>query len=94
MVQEKKCRSAKGLKILYISVMALCTAVLIVLIVISALKIHENQVLKEKQAEIIEKYQEIAKENENLKDENYAQVYFDGMNMYIPQKEIIIEYQP
>ena len=34
MVQEKKCRSAKGLKILYISVMALCTAVLIVLIVI------------------------------------------------------------
>ena len=89
MVQEKKCRSAKGLKILYISVMALCTAVLIVLIVISALKIHENQVLKEKQAEIIEKYQEIAK-----KDENYAQVYFDGMNMYIPQKDIIIEYQP
>ena len=77
MVQEKKCRSAKGLKILYISVMALCTAVLIVLIVISALKIHENQVLKEKQEEIIEKYQEIAKENENLKDENYAQVYFD-----------------
>ncbi len=87
-------RSSKKLSILYIAIIGLCTVVLVVLVILSAYKIKQNQELKAKEAEIIEKYKNLAKENENIKDEDYARIYFEGDNLYIPAKDIVIEYRP
>ncbi len=87
-------RSSKGLSILYIAIMAFCTLLLVALVILSAYKIQQNRELKAKEQAVIEKYQDLAKENENLKDEDYARIYFEGENLYIPSKDIIIEYHP
>lgn len=87
-------KSSKTMSIIYIVGMVLCVVLVVTLVLISAKRIQQNKALKEKEQEIVEKYQELAKENENLKDEDYAQVYFDGENLYIPSKDIVIEYQP
>lgn len=87
-------KSSKTMSIIYIVGMVLCVVLVVTLVLISAKRIQQNKELKKKEQEIVEKYQELAKENENLKDEDYAQVYFDGENLYIPSKDIVIEYQP
>ena len=91
---SKNTRSSKGLSILYISVMVFCSIVLLVLVILSAYKLKENKELKAKEAAIVEKYKDLAKENENIKDEDYARIYLEGENLYIPSKDIIIEYRP
>lgn len=87
-------RSSKGLSVLYIIIMAFCSVLLVALVILSSYKIQQNRELKAKEQAIIEKYQDLAKENENLKDEDYARIYFEGENLYIPSKDIIIEYRP
>lgn len=87
-------RSSKKLSILYIVIMGLCSVVLVVLVILSAYKIKQNQELKAKEAAIVEKYKDLAKENENIKDEDYARIYFEGDNLYIPAKDVVIEYHP
>lgn len=91
---SKNTRSSKGLSILYIAVMVFCSVLLLVLVILSAYKLKENKELKAKEAAIVEKYKDLAKENENIKDEDYARIYFEGENLYIPSKDIIIEYRP
>lgn len=87
-------KSASFKKKVYISMIAVCCAVVVGLTGAIAFQMVENHRLKEEQKEVIEKFEDLARENENLKDENYAQVYFDGGSMYIPAKDVVIEYKP
>lgn len=86
---NKKTRS-----IIYIAVMGFCIILLAVRVIISAQQIQKNQILKAKEAEIVEKYKNVAQENNNIKDQDYADIYFEGNNIFIPYEDVIIEYEP
>ena len=80
--------------ILYIAVMGFCIILLAVMVILSAQQIQKNQILKAKEAEIVEKYKNVAQENNNIKDQDYADIYFEGNNIFIPYEDVIIEYEP
>ncbi len=80
--------------IIYIAVMGFCIILLAVMVILSAQQIQKNQILKAKEAEIIEKYKNVAQENNNIKDQDYADIYFEGNNIFIPYEDVIIEYEP
>lgn len=86
---NKKTRS-----IIYIAVMGFCIILLAVMVILSAQQIQKNQILKTKEAEIVEKYKNVAQENNNIKDQDYADIYFEGNNIFIPYEDVIIEYEP
>ncbi len=86
---NKKTRS-----IIYISIMAFCIILLAIRIILSAQQIQKNHLLKAKEAEIVEKYKNVAQENNNIKDQDYADIYFEGNNIFIPYEDVIIEYEP
>ena len=92
--EKQKKDNRKFLSALYVGIIMVCSIVFVTLIILSAMKIEENKRLTLREQEIIDQYQDLAKENENIKNEDYAKVYFDGENMYIPSKDIVIEYQP
>ena len=92
--EKQKKDNRKFLSALYVGIIMICSIVFVTLIILSAMKIEENKRLTLREQEIIDQYQDLAKENENIKNEDYAKVYFDGENMYIPSKDIVIEYQP
>ena len=80
--------------IIYIAVMGFCIILLAVMVILSAQQIQKNQILKAKEAEIVEKYKNVAQENNNIKDQDYADIYFEGNNIFIPYEAVIIEYEP
>ena len=80
--------------IIYIDVMGFCIILLAVMVILSAQQIQKNQILKAKEAEIVEKYKNVAQENNNIKDQDYADIYFEGNNIFIPYEDVIIEYEP
>lgn len=80
--------------IIYIAVMGFCIILLAVMVILSARQIQKNQILKAKEAEIVEKYKNVAQENNNIKDQDYADIYFEGNNIFIPYEDVIIEYEP
>lgn len=80
--------------IIYIAVMGFCIILLAVMVILSAQQIQKNQILKAKEAEIVEKYKNVAQENNNIKDQDYADIYFEGNNIFIPYEDVIIEYEP
>lgn len=86
---NKKTRS-----IIYIAVMGFCIILLAVMVILSAQQIQKNRILKAKEAEIVEKYKNVAQENNNIKDQDYADIYFEGNNIFIPYEDVIIEYEP
>lgn len=86
---NKKTRS-----IIYIAIMGFCIILLAVMVILSAQQIQKNQILKAKEAEIVEKYKHVAQENNNIKDQDYADIYFEGNNIFIPYEDVIIEYEP
>lgn len=86
---NKKTRS-----IIYIAVMGFCIILLAVMVILSAQQIQKNQILKAKEAGIVEKYKNVAQENNNIKDQDYADIYFEGNNIFIPYEDVIIEYEP
>lgn len=82
------------MSIIYIAVMGFCIILLAVMVILSAQQIQKNQILKAKEAEIVEKYKNVAQENNNIKDQDYADIYFEGNNIFIPYEDVIIEYEP
>ena len=80
--------------IIYIAVMGFCIILLAVMVILSAQQIQKNQILKAKEAEIVEKYKNVAQENNNIKDQDYADIYFEGNNIFIPYEDVFIEYEP
>lgn len=80
--------------IIYIAVMGFCIILLAVMVILSAQQIQKNQILKAKEAEIVEKCKNVAQENNNIKDQDYADIYFEGNNIFIPYEDVIIEYEP
>ena len=76
--------------IIYIAVMGFCIILLAVMVILSAQQIQKNQILKAKEAEIVEKYKNVAQENNNIKDQDYADIYFEGNNIFIPYEDVII----
>ena len=80
--------------IIYIAVMGFCIILLAVMVILSAQQIQKTQILKAKEAEIVEKYKNVAQENNNIKDQDYADIYFEGNNIFIPYEDVIIEYEP
>ena len=97
-MREKKQGSSYSNKrtrsIIYIAVMGFCIILLAVMVILSAQQIQKNQILKAKEAEIVEKYKNVAQENNNIKDQDYADIYFEGNNIFIPYEDVIIEYEP
>jgi cytoskeletal protein RodZ len=91
-VKIKNNDKSKKLSILYIVLMSICTALLITLIVFEAIQIQKNQQLKSEEASVVEEYNNLVTENDNLSDPDYAQIYFDGNNIYIPSHDVIIEF--
>ena len=80
--------------IIYIAVMGFCIILLAVMVILSAQQIQKNQILKAKEAEIVDQYKNVAQENNNIKDQDYADIYFEGNNIFIPYEDVIIEYEP
>lgn len=74
--------------------MGFCIILLAVMVILSAQQIQKNQILKAKETEIVEKYKNVAQENNNIKDQDYADIYFEGNNIFIPYEDVIIEYEP
>ena len=74
--------------------MGFCIILLAIMVILSAQQIQKNQILKAKEAEIVEKYKNVAQENNNIKDQDYADIYFEGNNIFIPYEDVIIEYEP
>lgn len=74
--------------------MGFCIILLAVMVILSAQQIQKNQILKAKESEIVEKYKNVAQENNNIKDQDYADIYFEGNNIFIPYEDVIIEYEP
>lgn len=91
-IKIKNNDKSKKLSILYIVLMALCTALLVTLIVFEAIQLKKNQQLKSEEASIVEEYNDLVTENDNLSDPDYAQIYFDGNNIYIPSHDVVIEF--
>jgi cell division protein FtsL len=91
-IKTKKPIPPQTMSIVYIVIIVCCVVLLITLIVLAGLKVKENQELKAKEEAIVEQYNNLANENENLSDPDYAEVYFDGGKIYIPSQDIIIEY--
>ena len=90
--KPKKDLTPKTMSIIYIGIIICSTIVLIVLVVFAAIRINENNALLKRQEQIVEQYTELATENENLSDPDYANIYFDDENVYIPSQDIIIEF--
>lgn len=66
----------------------------VVCLSITLLVIYRNNVsLKAQESQVVDRYNKVAKEHENLVDPDYASVYFDGNNAYIPSDDIVIEYK-
>lgn len=86
--------SKKTRSIVYFSIILFSAVILVIRAVLSVYQIQKNQSLKEKEAAIIEKYKDIAQQNNNIKDQDYADVYFEGNNVYIPYEDVILEYEP
>lgn len=80
-------------KKIYFSVAAFFTLLAFSLTIVLLVFYKNNGSLKATEADVIEKYDKVAKDHENLVDPDYAAAYFDGNNVYIPSEDIIIEYQ-
>lgn len=92
--KQRKPLSSKTMSIIYIVIIGLCTALLITLVILTANRLQKNKELKAQEQAIQEEYREMAERHENLNDPDYAEVYFNENNMYIPSKDIIVEYRP
>lgn len=92
--KQSRTASNKPRAVLYILVIIFCIVLLAVRVILSAYQIQKNQSLRAKEAAIVEKYKDVAQENNNIKDKDYADVYFDGNNIYIPYEDVILEYEP
>lgn len=86
--------SKKTRSIVYFSIILFSAVILVIRAALSVYQIQKNHSLKAKEAAIIEKYKDIAQQNNNIKDQDYADVYFEGNNVYIPYEDVILEYEP
>ena len=89
----QKALSVKAQKTLLLSTSILFATIVAVLGIALVVNYCNNVSLKAKEAAVIDQYNKVAKEHENLVDPDYASIYFDGNNVYIPSDDIIIEYK-
>lgn len=80
-------------KRIYLIITGIFMITAVVFVIIFITMYNRNIALKAQETQVIEKYNDIAKKHENLVDQDYASVYFDGNNVYIPSENIIIKYQ-
>lgn len=80
-------------KRIYLIITSVFVITAFVFVIVFICMYNRNLSLKAQETQVIEKYNEIAKKHENLVDQDYASVYFDGNNVYIPSENIIIKYQ-
>lgn len=80
-------------KRIYLIITGIFMITAVVFVIIFITMYNRNVALKAQETQVIEKYNDIAKKHENLVDQDYASVYFDGNNVYIPSENIIIKYQ-
>ncbi len=66
---EHNPKSSKTMSIVYIVVIMLCVVILAVMIAFSGMQISKNAALKLKENEIIQKYEDLAEQSDNFKDE-------------------------
>ncbi|MFA6587401.1 MAG: hypothetical protein WCS91_05720 [Bacilli bacterium] len=79
---------------LYSGIALLAVAIASITIVTLTRSAREKAQLAEEETKLQEEYEDLAKKHEDLSDPDYAQVYFNQNNVYIPTKDIIIEYKP
>lgn len=92
-IKEKKPMDVKTQKRIYLLITSIFVIAAIVFAILFIVFYRNNISLKQKEAQVVEQYNEIAREHENLVDQDYATVYFNGNNVYIPSENIIIRYQ-
>lgn len=89
----RKALSVKAQKTILLST-SIAFATIVAILSIAFVIIYNNNIsLKYKENQVIDQYNKVAKEHENLVDPDYASVYFDGNNVYIPSDDIVIEYK-
>lgn len=86
--------SKKMQSFLYVALAIISVIAMVIVVIMTAVSLNEKSVLKQKEYEIIEQYKELAEEHELFKDGEYAEVYFEGNTIYIPSKDLIIQYHP
>lgn len=98
MTKEKKparpMDRVRVLRIVYISIIAVCVGVLAFMITFLCFKYQKNIQLKKQADSIVEKYNKAATEHNNLSDPDYAEIYFDNNVIYIPNEDVVIEFEP
>lgn len=95
MKKENKIKQSNPVlqKKIYLLITGIFSTIAVVFVIAFIIIYHKNVTLKAQETQVIEKYNEIAKKHENLVDQDYASVYFDGNNVYIPSENVIIKYQ-
>jgi hypothetical protein len=90
--KEKKPVGGQTMSIIYIVGIVICTVVLITLVILASVQRQKYNDLKAREEAVVEEYNALAKEHANLSDPDYAEIYFDGNNIFIPSQDVIIEY--
>lgn len=93
-VKKKNVDKVQIKKIVYLGIIALCVIVLAFMVTYTCFKYQKNAQLKKDADAIVEKYKMETIEHNNKKDQDYADIYFDDNVIYIPNENVIIEYQP
>jgi len=83
----------KNPRLPYIAIIIGSSVVVAVLIIVFCLLFSRHKALVAQQKAIEEQYALIATMHNNLTDEDYAAVYFDGNDIHFDNNNLIIEYQ-
>lgn len=96
-VTKKVAVSTKGKNIMsfvYLGIIIVSIVTMVTLLFVTFGQMKENSRKKAELVQLQKQFEEIATRHENLNDEDYAEVYFNGNTMYIPADKIVIEYKP
>ena len=94
MEKKKKTLNKRQATAIYLTVAAVVIAIATILLTLAIVSINENRALNARRDAIVEQYNDLAKRHQDLTDPGYAEVYFDGNDMYITDQDVIVEFHP
>lgn len=93
-MKKEKTKQNNSKNIVYILIIVFSLVALISVLFMTVSSMQANKEKKQELDKIQEEFNELATLHENLNDDDYANVYFDGNKQYIPSDKLIIEYRP
>jgi hypothetical protein len=92
--EKKKIDHVQMMKLIYLGVIFGCVILIGFMVSFTCFNYQKNLELKKEADAIVEKYKTETNEHNNKNDPDYAEIYFDDKVIYIPNEDVIIEYQP